>query len=112
MQYYVGQLSMIVTMTEYPRLSTYKEERFIWLAVWGVSSILNQLTLSLWAYDRAVNHGVGKQDRGRCSLRAGGKGKGRRGWHSTCPLKGTSYGWKICWVLPLKIPTNSQQCWR
>lgn len=41
MQYYVGQLSMIVTMTEYPRLSTYKEERFIWLAVWGVRSLIN-----------------------------------------------------------------------
>lgn len=50
------------------------------------SSVLNQLTLLLWVYDRAVNHGVGKQDRGRCSLCAGGKGKGRRGCHSMCPL--------------------------
>lgn len=28
------------------------------------------------------------------------------------PFKGTFYDWKICWVLPLKNSTNSQQCGR
>lgn len=47
------------------------------------SSVYNQLALWLWAYDRAMNHGVGKHDRGKCSPCAGGKGKGRRDCLST-----------------------------